>query len=158
MEKNKLPAWDLSDLYSGIADEKINQDLEKYKILNEKLEKAYKGKLAGLLAEEFYSAMKIYEEAATIGRLLGGFAYLNMCTQMDNKEATIFFQNISEKLTDYSKKSVFFSLEINQLSDEHLANLLADEKVAAYKPWIGLPVFSLFTSALVSITTPPIVW
>ncbi|MDD4555702.1 MAG: M3 family oligoendopeptidase [Alphaproteobacteria bacterium] len=134
--KNKLPAWNLSDLYSGIKDEKISQDMEKYKKLNEKLEKDYKGKISALSGEAFSQAMKIYEEIVVLGHFLGGFGYLNMCTQMNNKDATIFFQNISEKLTDYSKNSVFFSLEINQLSEEQIKKLLQNEKVANYKPWL----------------------
>ncbi|MFV0626196.1 MAG: M3 family oligoendopeptidase [Alphaproteobacteria bacterium] len=136
MKKSELPAWDLSDLYAGLKDKKINEDLEKYKFLNQKLEQEYKGKIARLSSKNFAEALKVYEDIVVIGHFLGGFGYLNMCTQMDNKDATIFFQNLSEKLTDYSKCSVFFSLEINQLSDEKISELLKDEKVAVYKPWL----------------------
>ena len=50
---NKLPAWDLSDMYKGIDDPKIGADLEKFRKNALSFAKKYKGKLAGLTAAEF---------------------------------------------------------------------------------------------------------
>ena len=55
---NKLPAWDLSDMYKGIDDPKIGADLEKFRKNALSFAKKYKGKLAGLSAAEFLSALK----------------------------------------------------------------------------------------------------
>lgn len=131
-----LPAWDLSDLYKGIDDPKIQKDLEKYKKNAEQLAKKYKGKIKNLSAEEFLQAVKSVEEMSIIGSMLGEFAYLNMVTQMKNKEAMIFYQNISEKLTDYSKPTIFFSLEVNKLPDTKIKEWLKNDGVAFYKPWL----------------------
>ncbi|MDR1693998.1 MAG: M3 family oligoendopeptidase [Lactobacillaceae bacterium] len=136
MKSNKLPSWDLSDLYKGTNDAGINKDLEKFRKLNKDLEKKYKGKIAGLKAEEFFGAVKIYEEMSIISHVLGAFAYLNMATQMNNPEATAFYQDISEKLTDYSMPSVFFSLEINQLPDSKIKEFLSNKDVKTYSPWV----------------------
>lgn len=136
MTKNNLPGWDLSDLYNGINDPKINEDLQKYQKMTEQFAADYKGCLQNMTAAEFGKTIKIYEEISVIGSLLGEFAYLNMCTQMKNAEAMAFYQNISEKLTDYAKPSVFYTLEINQIPDEKLAEWLKDESVAAYKYWL----------------------
>lgn len=136
MTKNNLPGWDLSDLYNGINDPKINEDLQKYQKMTEQFAADYKGRLQNMTAAEFGKTIKIYEEISVIGSLLGEFAYLNMCTQMKNAEAMAFYQNISEKLTDYAKPSVFYTLEINQIPDEKLAEWLKDESVAAYKYWL----------------------
>lgn len=136
MTKNNLPGWDLSDLYNGINDPKINEDLQKYQKMTEQFAADYKGHLQNMTAAEFGKTIKIYEEISVIGSLLGEFAYLNMCTQMKNAEAMAFYQNISEKLTDYAKPSVFYTLEINQIPDEKLAEWLKDESVAAYKYWL----------------------
>ena len=43
---NKLPAWDLSDMYKGIDDPKIGADLEKFRKNALSFAKKYKGKLA----------------------------------------------------------------------------------------------------------------
>lgn len=139
MEKNRqtnLPAWDLTDFYQNINDPAIIRDLEKYKKLNASLAKKYKGKLAALSAEEFLQALKSLEKISVLGGNLGEFAYLNMVTQMKNKEAMGFYQNISEKLTDYSKPSIFFSLELNKIDDKKLKEWLKNKGVAFYKPWL----------------------
>ena len=136
MTENKLPAWDLSDLYKGINDPDINKDLTRYQKMSEKFAADYKGKLASLDASAFAGALKTYEEISVIGDILGEYAYLNMCTQMKNNEAMAFYQNISEKLTDYAKPTVFFTLEINQLPEDKLSAWLKNEKVAFYKHWL----------------------
>lgn len=135
-EKNKLPGWNLCDLYQGINDPQINRDLEKYRTNVLDFAAKYKGKLADLSAEEFAAALKIYNELSELGGLLGSFAYLNMSTQMKNKEAMAFYQNISEKLTDYGKPAIFFDLELNQLPQAKIDEWLQNSKVAFFKPFI----------------------
>lgn len=136
VNKEILPSWNLSDLYSSINDPKIESDMAKYKSSSENFAKKYKGKLATLTPEEFLEAIKSCEERTVLSNYLGDFAYLNMSTQMNNKDAMGFFQNISEKLTDYSKPTIFFSLEINQLSDTKIEEFMQNEEVAKYAPWI----------------------
>ncbi len=136
MSNEKLPAWDLTDLYNDINDPKIQADLESYRKLNEKLSDDYKGKLASVSAKDFLGAIKLCEEMGVLESALGNFAYLNMVTQMNNKDAVSFYQNISEKLSDYSKPSIFFSLEINQLSQDKLYELLADNEIKDYIPFL----------------------
>ena len=136
MQNKNLPAWDLSDLYQGTEDPQIKKDLEKYKKNALALNKKYKGKLSTLSAKDFSEALKLLEKNAVLGGRLGGFAYLNMSTQMKNQKAMIFYQNISETLTDYAKPTVFFSLELNQVSEAKIKEWLKDEKVAFYKPFL----------------------
>lgn len=50
MNDKALPAWDLSDLYDGIEDEKIAADLEKYRAFCVDLPAATKGVWANLTA------------------------------------------------------------------------------------------------------------
>ena len=138
MSENKptLPAWDLSDMYKGIDDPQIAADMESYRKTAASFARKYKGRLAGLSAEEFARALEIYNKLSEMAGLLGGFAYLNMCTQMKNKEALAFFQNTSEKLTDYGKPVIFFELELNRLPAATLKEWLKNKKVAFYKPFI----------------------
>ncbi len=135
-QKNNLPAWDLSDLYKGMDDPQINADMEAYKKNVQTLVKKYKGKLADLTPEEFAKALKFYDSMLEKGSLPGSYAYLNMCTQMKNKEAMAFYQNISEKMTDYGKAAIFFELELNRLHDAKIKELLKNKEVARFKPFI----------------------
>lgn len=136
-QKNKtLPAWDLSDMYKGINDPQIAKDLETVRKGKIAFAKKYKGNISKLNPTDFAKMLKEKEKLLTIGGVIGEFAYLNMVTQMQNKEATAFFQDISEKLTEYSKPLVFFVLELNKLPEKHIKELCKDEKVAFYKPFL----------------------
>ena len=55
---------------------------------------------------------------------------------MQNKEATGFYQDISEKLTEYCKPLVFWGLELNKLPEKHIKDLYKNEQVAFYKPFL----------------------
>ena len=134
--RNNLPAWDLTDLYQGIDDPKIAKDLQTYKNLNKKLAREYKGKLSVVSAAEFYKSLQLVEKTSIIGNALGVFAYLNMVTQMKNQQAVAFYQNIDEKMTEAAKPAIFYTLEINQLSEAKFKELLKDKKVAAYRPFL----------------------
>ncbi len=135
MNNNNLPAWDLSDLYQSIDDERITRDMENYRDFCIDFANQYKGKLAQLDSREMLKALKAYEKNSLLISRVGGFAYLNMVTQMKNQAAVAFYQNVSEKLTDYSKPLIFLSLEINQLPEEKIQQWLTDEQLAFYKPW-----------------------
>ena len=113
MKNKQLPAWDLSDLYKGTDDPQIAKDMETYRKSALKFAKTYKGRLPELSAEEFLKAVKDIENRSLIAGRLGGFAYLNMVTQMKNGKAVAFYQSIEEKMTDYAKPTIFFSLEFN---------------------------------------------
>ena len=102
-QKSKVPGWALSDLYKSIKDPQIEKDLETYKRQNKKLAKDYKGKIAALSSDDFYKSLQLVEKNSVLGSKLAVFAYLNMVTQMKNQEAVAFYQNIDEKMTEYSK-------------------------------------------------------
>lgn len=137
MKNNTLPAWNLSDLYNGIDDAKVKKDIAAYDKLNRDLVANCKGKIASLSSEQFFKAIQTYEKASVISSKLGIFAYLNMITQMANKEAMAFYQNINEQLTEIGKQSIFFTLEINALPEKVFKAFLKDEKVASYAPWLN---------------------
>ncbi len=134
--KNNLPSWDLSDLYQSTDDPNIEKDLSRYKKNALSFQKKYKGKLSKLSADEFLKALQALEKNSLIGGKLGEFAYLNMSTQMKNAKAMAFYQNISEKLTDYAKPAVFFSLELSDVPSSKINEWLKNKKVSFYKPFI----------------------
>lgn len=133
---DNLPGWDLGDLYKGTDDPQIEKDLQSYRRLNKNLAAKYKGRLSDVSPDDFYQALQIEEKASILGSKLGVFAYLNMVTRMKDQKAVAFYQNIDERMTEYSKPSVFFTLEINKLTDERFKQLLKDKNVARYKPFL----------------------
>lgn len=135
-KKSNLPAWDLSDLYKDINDPQIKKDLNRYKKLASDFALEYKGKLENLSAKQFFDMARKCEERSVLTNKLGVYAYLNMVTQMKNCEAMTFYQNISEKLNDYSKPTIFLSLEINQLPQTKIDEWLKDKEASYYAPWL----------------------
>lgn len=134
--KENLPSWDLSDLYKSIKDPQIDKDLNSYKKQAVDFSKKYKSKIAKLSAKEFVKMAKTNEERSVLGNKIGVFAYLSMVTQMKNMEVMTFYQNITEKLNDYSTPTIFLSLEINKLPQKIIDEWMKDKKAAYYKPWI----------------------
>ena len=135
-KKEILPAWDLSDLYKGIKDPEISKDMETYRKSALAFARKYKGKITSLDAKDFLTLLKAEEKMSKLSARLGGFAYLNMSTQMKNPEAMAFYQNTSEKLTAYARPLVFFSLELNRVPEAKIKEWLKDKHVAFYKPFI----------------------
>lgn len=73
MNDKALPAWDLSDLYDGIEDEKIAADLEKYRAFCVEFAGRYKGRLSELDGAGIAAALKAYEQNSEIGSRVGRF-------------------------------------------------------------------------------------
>ena len=106
MKKSNLPCWDLGDLYKGIDDKQIEKDLALYKKSASDFAKKYKGKIDQLSPKKFLEMAQTCEARSVLGNKLGVFAYLTMVTQMKNAKAMTFYQNVSEKLNDYSKQKI----------------------------------------------------
>ncbi len=126
----------MTDLYLNPQDERIEKDLAEYKRLNKNLAKKYKGKLSELSAEDFLASLQQVEQINVLGSKLAVYAYLNMVTQMKNQEAVVLYQHIDEKMTEYAKPAIFYSLELNRLSATKLRELYKNTNVAFYRPFI----------------------
>lgn len=126
----------MSDLYQGINDPQITKDLNDYKKSAADFAKKYKGNIAELSAKGFAEMAENCEARSVLGNKIGVFAYLSMVTQMKNAEVMTFYQNISEKLNDYSKPTIFLSLEINQLPDSKITEWMKNPQASYFKPWL----------------------
>ena len=131
-----IPNWDLSDFYSSISDKQINRDLDEIKKRSEDFEKKYQDKISEITGSDLYSAIKEYEDVSEIMGKLISYAYLNYASDLSNQDYVSFYQNISEKISEYESKFIFFTLGINNLEDDKIANLLKDQDLAKYSPFI----------------------
>ena len=132
-----LPAWDLSDLYSGIDDASVSSDLAKARKQALGFEKSFKGKVKSLTAKELASAIATYEKLSDLMGRLGSYAQLAYAANMMDPSIARFYQNTSEALTDISSHTLFFSLEINKLNEKSLQEMVKGSKeLAHYWPWV----------------------
>ncbi|SBV98023.1 Oligoendopeptidase F [uncultured Alphaproteobacteria bacterium] len=133
----KLPGWNLDDLYPGADSPELKADLDKVDAMASTFAADFAGRMAEQDGAGFRAALAAYEEINEIlGRILS-FAQLRHATAVTDPEVARFQQNIAEKATVISQKTLFFTLEINRVDDARIALWLGHPEVARYEPWIS---------------------
>jgi len=131
-----VPSWNLSDFYTSIKDKKIAADLKKLAVESKKFAKDFAGKVTKLNAAQLLTAIKKYENISeNIGKI-SSYSYLIYASDLSNQTNLAFYQNTSETLSKLESDLVFFSLELNQISDKNLAVLLKNAALKKYQPFI----------------------
>lgn len=135
-----LPSWDLTDFYSSPSDPKVQEDIKSALDLSESFEKTYKGLFIG---KESWSGAQLYQaivDLEQIEDLLGkliSYGFLCFATQSNTPHIQQFFQMIQEKVTTISSHLIFFTLEINQITDDQIKKTYEDsQELCRYKPWL----------------------
>jgi len=137
LRKPTLPSWDLSHLYRSMDDHTVLRDVKVVARDALLFMNKYQGKIAAISGDDFADAIKSYEALQDAIGKLGSYAQLLYAADMTNSTIAQFYQNTQEALTDASTKLVFFTLEINQLSDAKLKKLFSDSvTVRHYRPWL----------------------
>lgn len=70
-----------------------------------------------------------------LGRIMS-FAQLHYSGNVADPARGRFYQSMQERVTDISTHTLFFTLELNRLSDDVLAEKLRSPKLAHYQPWL----------------------
>ncbi|MEM8812098.1 MAG: M3 family oligoendopeptidase [Pseudomonadota bacterium] len=136
-----LPEWRLDDLYPGIASPEVDKDLEKADAEAAAFEETYRGQLESLSdqadgAARLSEAIRAYEALEDrLGRLIS-YASLVYAGDTKDPDGAKFYGDIQERITASSARLLFFTLELNQISDSGLADLVDTEDLARYRPWL----------------------
>lgn len=125
--------WDLSVLYAGMDDPRIESDMEALRRLASAFVERYRGKLASLSASELRSAMAAQVEMAALQVKLGTYASLNFTTYSTDPAWGAFMQRMREFGADIHQQTVFFDLEWNLIDDAQAEALLADPALESYR-------------------------
>ena len=131
-----LPTWNLADLYAGPEAPEVERDLKDAGTKAAAFRKRYEGKLAGLDGAGFLEAILAYEVISEILGRVGSYAQLLYSGDMSNVEYGRFQQNISERSTEISLETLFFTLEINKLEDADIAAKLKHGPLQRFAPWL----------------------
>ena len=133
-----LPEWNLGDLYAGMEDPVLANDLARGAADAQHFEERYKGQLARLAGEgTLGAAVRDFEALEELlGRIIS-FAGLVHAGDTSDPVRAKFYGDIQEKITSASAHLLFFGLELNRIEDAALAAALAADPVLAhYRPWI----------------------
>ena len=133
---NTLPVWNLGDLYSSINSRKILKDLKLIEKLSKSFSKKYEGKVAKLSAIKLFKAIEEIEKIDEIMDKILSYAHLLVSENIENEKNKIFFQQMQEKITKFSSMLIFFTLELNQISDKKIKIFFKEKKLIKYKNWI----------------------
>ncbi len=132
----KLPIWNLKDLYESPKAKKLNNDLNKLRISTKKFEKKYASKITKISSNQLLKAIIELEDIDTKIDKIMSYAHLLVAEDGNNEKNKIFYQQMQEQITNIASSIVFFSLEINEISEKNLKKIYADKKLKIYKNWI----------------------
>ena len=134
-ELGQLPDWNLNDLYTATDAKELIRDLNWLEKECNEFAKSYENKLHSLSDKEMLTCIVRNEKISLIsGRIISyaGLLYYQKTTDADRAK---FLSDMQEKITVFTTKLVFFSLEINSLEDEFLDKLFTkNDQLARYKP------------------------
>jgi oligoendopeptidase F len=129
-------AWDLSDLYAGVDDPRINSDLAEALRRAEAFERTYRGKIDaenGPAPEWLRSAL---DELESLGEQMDRplvFAGLLHAAKTDDPKHGALLASTRERRTEINKHLIFFDLEWVKVGDDVAASLMAAPELARYR-------------------------
>ena len=131
----KLPIWNLGDLYESPNSKKLRDDLSNLSIITKKFEKKYNNKVINLSSEKLLKAIIELEKIDIKMDKIMSYAHLLVAEDGNNEKNKIFYQKMQEKITSIASSLVFFSIQINQISDHNLNKLFSNRSLGVYKNW-----------------------
>ena len=134
-ELGQLPDWNLNDLYTSTDAKELVSDLSWLEKECDEFANEYQGKLKFLSADQMLQCIIRNEKISSISGRIISYAGLRYYQNTTNADRAKFLSDMQEKITVYTTKLVFFSLEINSLEDAFLEGLLNEnEELFRYKP------------------------
>jgi len=131
-----LPAWDLSDLYPSPDAPALKADLDRLDADAKAFRDRYAGKLAAIDGAALGAAVAEYEALDELMGRIMSYAQLLHAGDLSDPEIGKFYQTMQERVNAASAQTIFFTLELNKLSDEDTAKKLKAPKLARYAPWL----------------------
>lgn len=127
-----LPSWNLKLLYEGIEDPALGAAVEGIVPAAEGYEKAWRGKMAGTEAEGFAAAIAAYEDFSQSMFAPYIYAHLRFSLDSGSQENVVLMDRVRRKVNEAGRKTLFFSLEPDEIPDEKYGALAAHP---ALKRW-----------------------
>src|SRR5262245_54471629 len=120
--------WDLSDLYDGGDDPRIEQDVEQTESAAAAFRERYYGRVAELSPPDLREAIEERERIESLFTRAIYFAHLRFSTDMNDSPRGALVAKLTEKGAAVDTQLLFFGLELAALEDEQAdAFLQSDE-------------------------------
>jgi oligoendopeptidase F len=137
-----LPEWNLTDLYVGREDPRIETDMAAAKVANDELasleglflQARAEPERLGLLIDR---GIRLYEQATNSLWSVGAYAGLASSVAKDDPAWSKFEGDLRARSAGIAAESLFFTLELNKLEDSEIeAALKARPAARRWTPWL----------------------
>lgn len=128
--------WNLTDLYAGVDDPRLGEDLRGLETRAEQFADTYRGRVGALSPAEFATALTEYEAILRGEQFPGAFASLLFAADTLTPAHGALMQEVQEREVAISRHLIFFELELIAIPEEQFALLLGDPAVAAYRHYL----------------------
>lgn len=124
--------WDLSDLYEGPDDPRIESELDDASSAAGAFRERFRGKLGDLFAAELNDAVAELERIKSLSTRVEIYARLRQAADSSDQARGALLQRVRERNTQIETELLFFDLEWGELDDEIAERLLADPELERY--------------------------
>ena len=133
-----LPTWDLSDLYAGGDDPRLDGDMGETSRRAQQFERKYKGTIAvsGLSAVHLRQALADYEDLLTLQYKPGAYAGLLYSTDTTDPARGALLQKTREFDSSTATHLVFFDLEIGRIPLKTYDRIKDTPELAPYRHYL----------------------
>jgi oligoendopeptidase F len=125
-------AWDLSDLYEGVDDPKLDEDMARARDETRAYMERYRGRLGELDAAELAQAMLELDDLEADRLRLGSYAYMMFSTDTADPPRGALLQRAEEWSAGLETDLLFFRLEWAVVDDARAEELLGDPRLAEF--------------------------
>jgi len=129
-------AWDLSDLYDGGDDPRIEQDVDQTEAAAAAFRERYHGRVAELSPADLREAIEERERIESIFTRAIYYAHLWFSTDMSDAPRGALVARLTEKGAAVDTQLLFFGLEIAAFEEEHADALLASDELESWRHWL----------------------
>ena len=124
--------WNLSDLYEGPDDPRIESELDEALTASQAFRERYRGKLGELSAAELNDAVAEVERIRSASTRVETYARLRQAADSSDQARGALVQKVRERNTQIETELLFFDLEWSALDDDTAERLLADSALDTY--------------------------
>ena len=136
--KNDLPTWDLSEIYKGINDPKIKNDLNEIRKLSKAFKVKWKGKINNLNSNEFIECIGHYQNLNEHLYKIGTHSSLMFATNMEDPEISRYNSTISDEVTEIFSSLIFVTLELCKIDDDLINDWMSNANAKTWLPYINI--------------------
>jgi oligoendopeptidase F len=131
-------SWDLSDLYEGIDDPRIDQTLDECLARAKSFANRYRGNInrEGLTADYLRTAIEEFESLAQDMTKPMAYASLVFSADTSKPEHGALLQKVQERQTEIALDLIFFELELMALPPEIIEPILDDPCMSRYRHFV----------------------